>query len=119
MNTWRPPLLHGAGAFFSMVGLVLLLPAGPACRGEEARPPQETPPIMPSRPIADVLADHRDELLALEGVAIVYESATAEGVPCIKVGVVENTPEVRARIPAQLEGHPVVVVGTGGLEPHD
>jgi hypothetical protein len=71
---------------------------------------------MPRPTVAEVLRQHTEELLAVPGVAILYESETEDGSPCIKIGVVEDTPEVRARIPESLEGYPVVVVDTGSIE---
>jgi hypothetical protein len=73
---------------------------------------------MPESTVAEVLIRHTEELLAIPGVAILYESETEDGAPCIKVGVAEDTPEIRRRIPASLEGYPVLVVDTGSMEPH-
>lgn len=72
---------------------------------------------MPTRPIEDVLADHAEELMKIEGVAGVYQSVLEDGMPCIKVAVVGRTPEVERGIPEDLEGHPVVIVVTGRIGP--
>jgi len=71
-----------------------------------------------SRPtVAEVMKRHAEELLAIPGIAILYESETEDGSPCIKIGLAEDTPEIRAEIPDSLEGYPVVVVDTGSIEP--
>jgi hypothetical protein len=72
---------------------------------------------MVNRPIADVLEEHAPRLMALEGVVMVYESALEDGTPCIKVGVAKQRAELDKKIPDHLEGHPVVVVETGPIEP--
>ena len=67
---------------------------------------------MPSRPIAEVLKEHSDELMSIPGVV-----GTAEGLcndnPCIKVFVKEKTKDIDQRIPDELEGYPVEVEETG------
>lgn len=66
------------------------------------------------RPIAEVLAAHTPELMALPGVV-----GTAEGVhrgtPVIIVMVERRTPGPASRIPAVLEGWPVRIEVTGPL----
>jgi hypothetical protein len=62
--------------------------------------------------IEEVLKRHTDELMSLPGVV-----GTAIGLceerPCIKVYVVEKTPELEERIPDTLEGHRVVMEESG------
>lgn len=70
---------------------------------------------MPTRPIQEVLADHAEKLMALDGVAGVYQSALEDGTPCIKV--ITSGPMPEGALPKHLEGHPVVVVESGPLEP--
>ncbi|MGH7494040.1 MAG: hypothetical protein ACREOO_16815 [bacterium] len=67
---------------------------------------------MPARAIEIVLQEHTEELMAMPGVV-----GTAQGLcddkPCIKVFVVDLTPELERKIPKQLEGHPVNIEVTG------
>jgi hypothetical protein len=67
---------------------------------------------MPESSIETVLKKHTDELMAMSGVV-----GTAQGLcddkPCIKVYVVELTPELQKKIPKSLEGYPVDVEVTG------
>lgn len=44
---------------------------------------------------------------------------TCDGVRCLKVFVVERTPEIESRIPAGVEGYPVRVEVTGRVRPRD
>lgn len=64
---------------------------------------------MERRPIAEVIARHAPALMEADGVIGVYESARADGTPCIKVIVLRRSAEIERRLPAQLEGHPVVI----------
>jgi hypothetical protein len=73
---------------------------------------------MPQRSLSAVLAEHAPRLMALEGVALVYEGALEDGAPCIKVGLARDTAAIRERIPAAIEGYPVVVEATGTIVPH-
>lgn len=89
---------------------LLLLVAPGACR---ARAPVAEAP-MPTVPIAQVLARHRAELLALPGVNGVGEGAEA-GRPVVLVLVVRDRPGLRAKLPRTLEGYPVRVREVGGV----
>jgi len=67
---------------------------------------------LPGKPIEQVLSEHTDALMQIPGVV-----GTAQGmcddVPCIKVLVERNTPELEKRIPRTLEGWKVVVEEVG------
>ena len=67
-----------------------------------------------SRPIADVLREQTDALMALPGV-VGTAQGEQDGAPCILVLVVRLTEELRARIPNGLEGYPVVIDETGEI----
>lgn len=78
-------------------------------------PPTESE--MPSRvPIDQVLRQHTPALMAIEGVVGTYEGRL-NSEPCIKVMVVTDTPELRARVPAVLDGYTVVLQETGEIGP--
>jgi len=70
-------------------------------------------------PIAEVLERHSAELMAVEGVVGTYEGRTEDGLPCIKIMVVENTESLRSKLPQSLEGYPVVLRETGEIAPVD
>lgn len=61
-----------------------------------------------------VLAQHQDQLMALPGVTGVGIGQQADR-PVIVVMVRELTPSVREAVPRTLDGHPVVVEGTGEI----
>jgi hypothetical protein len=69
---------------------------------------------MPIKTIEDVLKEHSKELMFIPGVV-----GTALGLckdePCIKVFVIQETPELKQRIPHRLGGYPVSVEETGEI----
>jgi hypothetical protein len=69
---------------------------------------------MPAKTIKDVLKEHTKDLMSLPGVV-----GTAQGLcddkPCIKIFVIEKTPELDAKIPENLEGYPVSIEETGEI----
>lgn len=68
--------------------------------------------IMSAKTIEVVLKEHTNKLMAMPGVV-----GTAQGLcddkPCIKVFVIEMTPELEQKIPKNLEGYPVDIEVTG------
>jgi hypothetical protein len=72
---------------------------------------------MPTRPIDQVLADHDDELMAIDGVQAVYQGALDDGTPCLKVIVRDDHPEAADRIPDILEGYRVIVEMSDEIRP--
>jgi hypothetical protein len=60
---------------------------------------------------------HQDALMAVEGVVGVYIGALEDSTLCIKVLVLEKTPEVERKIPTVLEGCPVVIEVTDAIRP--
>ena len=64
------------------------------------------------KPIKEVLKEHTGELMSVPGVV-----GTAQGrcdrKPCIKVFVIQKTPELDKKIPATLDGYPVSIEETG------
>ena len=69
----------------------------------------------PSRTLTEVLAAHTPELMAIPGVVGTAESRLEDGRPCVLVLVKSLTPELRARLPKQLEGWPVRIEETGEI----
>ena len=64
--------------------------------------------------IDDVLNTHTDSLMALPGVEGTAEGRS-DGNPCMTVLVLELTDELRAQIPGDIEGYPVVITETGEI----
>ena len=67
---------------------------------------------MPAKTIQEVLAEQTHQWMAIPGV-VGTAIGESEGRPCIKVFVAEKTQELVAKIPGNLEGHPVVLEETG------
>lgn len=103
----RPP----AGRFASAALCVILLTGAAGCRAPETT---ERTPTVQRRPIAEVLAARTPELMALPGVVGTAEGAR-HGAPVIVVMIERRTPELTTRIPAALDGWPVMVEVTGPL----
>jgi hypothetical protein len=68
--------------------------------------------------IEEALKQHTDQLMNLPGVVGVA-IGESEGKPCIKVLIVQKTPELANKIPSNLEGFPVVVEETGTIRALD
>jgi hypothetical protein len=68
--------------------------------------------IMTQKTMERVLKEHTNELMSVPGVV-----GTAQGLcndkPCIKVYVIEKTPDLGKKIPDFLEGYPVMIEETG------
>ena len=100
------------GRFASLAVCVLIACATAACR---PRGPEGKAPPMPERPLADVLAAHTPELMALPGVVGTYQGTRPDGAPAIVVMLARPDPALERRIPRVLEGWPVLLEVTGEL----
>lgn len=70
---------------------------------------------MTRPPLAQVIAAHRDEIMAIPGVVGMYEGLTPDGRPVLRVMVVERRPEIERRVPRTLDGYPVEIEVTGEI----
>jgi len=70
---------------------------------------------MQTRTIEEVLNRHAQELMSIAGVVGLAQSLDDDK-PCIKVYVVEKTPELEKKIPRVIHGFPVVVEQTGQMK---
>ena len=103
--------------------LVAILAAG--CRNSPPDPgataqvetkfPRES--SVPPRPIEDVIAQYTNDLLAIEGVTVVFAGEDEQRNPVITIGVSEKSEEILRAIPEVLEGYPVVIQETGPVAP--
>ena len=99
------------------VGIALSMGCGALSGCEQDGGTTKTGTEMNLRPIEKVLEAHTAELMAIPGVVGVYQGALEDGTSCITVMVVESTPELEARIPKKIEGHPVVIEAGGEIRP--
>jgi hypothetical protein len=67
------------------------------------------------RPMAEVLAAHSSELMAIPGVVGTAEGRLADGRPCVLILIARDDAALRARLPRELEGWPVKIEVTGEL----
>jgi hypothetical protein len=69
---------------------------------------------MPQKTIKDALKEGNRKLLSVPGVV-----GTAQGIcdskPCIKIYVLQRSPELVRQIPDTIDGYPVVVEETGAI----
>ena len=69
------------------------------------------------RDINAVMEAHADTLMATPGVTGVAVGALEDGTPCILVLILEDSEEIKSRIPKTLEGHPVQTLVSGLIVP--
>jgi len=69
---------------------------------------------MAEKAIQEVLKKHTAELMSLPGV-VGTAQGLCDGKPCIKVFIIEKTPELNRKIPETLEGYPVMIEETGEI----
>lgn len=74
---------------------------------------------VPQRDIQTVQEAHIAELMAIPGVTGVALGKLEDDTPCILVLVEEETDDLKKRIPAALEGHPVRILESGLIKPLD
>lgn len=73
---------------------------------------------MPKRDINDVLRDHDKELMAIPGVVGVAVGLMPDDKTlCLKVLVIEETEDLKKRIPKTFEGYPVLIEESGVIRP--
>ena len=103
---------------FTRLAACVLLAVGAAAGAQPGRAGQEERAPMPDKTIAAVLETHSPRLMSLPGVVGVGEGRCA-GAPCVKVLVLEKTPELVERIGVVIEGYKVEVVETGEIRALD
>jgi hypothetical protein len=69
---------------------------------------------MTVKTIAEVLKEHTEELMSISGVVGIGQGLCNDK-PCIKVLVIEKTPELSQEIPDNLQGYKVMVEETGEI----
>ena len=74
-------------------------------------------PSVPRKPIDEVIAQYTNDLLAIDGVEVVFAGEDQEQQPVITIGVSKKTESTLSAIPKILEGYPVVIQETGPVAP--
>jgi hypothetical protein len=70
---------------------------------------------MPRKSIDEVIAQYTSDLLAIEGVEVVYAAQDTEHNPVITIGVTQKNDATVNALPQVLEGYPVVIQETGEI----
>lgn len=99
-----------------LAAIALILVSGAGCAATHSPPGHTAESPMAQSTIQEVLKKNTDSLLSIPGVRGVAVGESG-GKPCILVLVNQKTTEVMTKIPAQLEGYPVVVEETGTIRP--
>ncbi len=93
------------------LGVIALAVGFPDCAREKVHQREKA---MPPKTIQEVLKAHTPELMSIPGV-VGTAIGEHKGELCIKVLVIEKTPELTRKIPSTLEGFPVVIQQTGEI----
>jgi hypothetical protein len=99
--------------FCCFVGALFIAASGIDC-SRKAGHRQKGEEVMPKKSIEIVLQEHTDELMSISGVVGTAQSL-CDDKPCIKVYVLELTPELERKIPKNLEGYAVDIEATGEI----
>jgi len=108
--------MHGIGicSVFSMALLSMACPSGTQSPVVQTQRRES----VSQKDINAVLKDHEGELMALPGVVGVYVGLLPdEKTVCLKVMVVQETEDLKGRIPKSLDGHPVLIEESGVIRP--
>jgi hypothetical protein len=73
---------------------------------------------MAERTIERVREEHTDEWMAIPGV-VGTAIGMSEGKPCVMIFTSSRTDHIRAQIPPEVEGYPVIVQETGAFRALD
>ena len=76
---------------------------------------QEGKYTMSSQTIQQVLKKHTNALMSIPGV-VGMAQGLCDNQPCIKILVIQRTPEIAEKIPETLEGYPVEIESTGEIK---
>ena len=67
--------------------------------------------------IEEVIKKHTEELISVPGVVGVGQGL-CDNKPCIKVYIIEKSPELQNKIPSSLDGYKVSTEVTGEIQAH-
>ena len=71
---------------------------------------------MQEKALSVVMEERSRAIMSLPGVVGIGEGECA-GTPCIKIYVVQKTPDLLDQIPATLDGYAVLIEETGEIRP--
>jgi hypothetical protein len=96
-----------------IIGIIILGSGIVSCINKTANDQDEEKQVT-AKTIVEVLKEHTEELMSLPGVVGIAQGL-CDNKPCIKVFVIEKTPELAQKIPDILEGYPVMIEETGEI----
>jgi hypothetical protein len=95
------------------IGMIVLVCGVMGCVDKTAND-QEGEKQVTAKTIEKVLKEHTEELMSIPGVVGIGQGLCNDK-PCIKVLVIEKTPELAQKIPDIIEGYQVVIQETGEI----
>lgn len=101
------PFILAASAVIILAGAAGMT-AGP---GSSSSPGEK---LVAAKTIEEAVSRHAPDLMALPGVVGVAQGE-CDKLPCLRVYVIEKTPELEQKIPSRLDGFPVVIDVTGEI----
>jgi hypothetical protein len=105
--------MYSANKKFSILWGFMLLTFLSACAHKALDDGEKN---MPTKTIEEVLKEHTNALMDIEGVAGVGQGLS-DGKDCIKVFVIAKTPELEEKVPDEIEGYLVEMVVSGEITP--
>ena len=72
---------------------------------------------MNKKDLKTVLDNHALNLMKIEGVTGIMIGETEDQTPCILIMIVEESEQLRSKLPITIEGHPVRLEVSGEIKP--
>ena len=98
-----------------LIFMVLFVNCNPEASHKGVVKENEGKKVMSQEKIENVLEEHTEKLMSLPGV-VGTGQGLCDGKPCIKVFVIQLTPELEAKIPDSIKGYKVEAVETGQFQ---
>jgi len=72
---------------------------------------------MQKKSIEEVMREHSDKIMSIEGVVGFYQGKLDDGRDCITIMVIELNEKLEELLPKELDGYPVIIEETGEIKP--
>lgn len=121
-NFSRSMIRVGQFCLLMLVLVVILISSGCQSKNEGEKNVSNTEDYQDSQPESDikkVMDAHAESLMAMAGVTGVAIGKTDDGIDCIMILILEDTKEIRDKLPREIQGHPVCLFVSGEIKPMD
>ena len=99
---------------FLYISLICIISISISCVDEQYNEYQNNDPMI-EKTIEEVIEEYTTEIMVIPGVVGIGQGI-CDSNPCIKVLVLEQTPELDLKIPDNLEGYKVAIKVSGRIE---